>query len=161
MPTGEVQFSSSSVNRPNSWNNTQKAGLSESLTPSIKISHPSMTTSEKSLTPLNPVGRAASQPVLSRQVTRSTAKMAEAEAKTALTNFVTGTDRSSHFEARVNTLADPPPSVHTYMVRIQQIQALWNKEREYETCSGVLSVLNSTDTMTVMLAKSFNDALQH
>jgi len=100
MPTGEVQFSSSSVNRPNSWNNTQKAGLSESLTPSIKISHPSMTTSEKSLTPLNPVGRAASQPVLSRQVTRSTAKMAEAEAKTALTNFVTGTDRSSHFEAR-------------------------------------------------------------
>nr|XP_044249383.1 uncharacterized protein LOC123002820 [Drosophila takahashii] len=80
--------------------------------------------------------------------------MAEAEAKAALTKFVAVTDRVSQFEARVNTPTDPPPSVHTNKVRLQQIQALWDKvEKEYETCSEVISVLNCPDTMEVMQAK--------
>ncbi|XP_070068143.1 uncharacterized protein [Drosophila takahashii] len=80
--------------------------------------------------------------------------MAEAEAKAALTKFVAVTDRVSQFKARVNTPTDPPPSVHTNKVRLQQIQALWDKvEKEYDTCSEVLSVLNCTDTMEVMQAK--------
>jgi len=80
--------------------------------------------------------------------------MAEAEAKTALTKFVTVTDRVSQFEARVNTPADLAPSAHTNKVRFQQIQALWYKvDKEYEMCSQVLYVLNSTDKMTVMQAK--------
>ncbi|XP_044314736.1 uncharacterized protein LOC123037552 [Drosophila rhopaloa] len=80
--------------------------------------------------------------------------MADAEAKAALTKFVAVTDRVSQFEARVNTPTDPPPSVHTNKVRLQQIQALWDKvEKEYETSSEVLSLVDSTDTMEVMQAK--------
>jgi len=44
--------------------------------------------------------------------------MAEAEAKTALRKFLTVSDRVSQFQAMVNTPEDPPPSVHTNMVRL-------------------------------------------
>jgi len=64
------------------------------------------------------VRTAASWPVLSLQVTRSNSKMAEAEAKTALRKFLTVSDRVSQFQAMVNTPEDPPPSVHTNMVRL-------------------------------------------
>ncbi|XP_044317455.1 uncharacterized protein LOC123038061 [Drosophila rhopaloa] len=89
--------------------------------------------------------------------------MADGEAKTALTKFVAVTDRVSQFEARVNIPTDPPPSVHTNKVRLQQIQALWDKvEKEYETCSEDLSLVNSTDTMEVFerCAATLNETIE-
>ncbi|XP_060665226.1 uncharacterized protein LOC132797503 [Drosophila nasuta] len=57
----------------------------------------------------------------------------------ALSNFVSVSDRLVHFESRVRGPAAEDDNVHTYEIRRDRLQALWdNVEAAYSTCADAL-----------------------
>ncbi|XP_060665633.1 uncharacterized protein LOC132797900 [Drosophila nasuta] len=72
----------------------------------------------------------------------------------ALSNFVAVTDRLVHFESRVRGPAAEEDNVHTYEIRRDRLQALWDSvETAYATCADALHRDGDNEGIQAMEAK--------
>ncbi|XP_051864225.1 uncharacterized protein LOC127566245 [Drosophila albomicans] len=72
----------------------------------------------------------------------------------ALSNFVAVSDRLVHFESRVRGPAAEDDNVHTYEIRRDRLQVLWdNVEAAYSTCADALHQDGDSEGTQAMEAK--------
>ncbi|XP_051864327.1 uncharacterized protein LOC127566342 [Drosophila albomicans] len=72
----------------------------------------------------------------------------------ALSNFVAVSDRLVHFESRVRGPAAEDDNVHTYEIRLDRLQALWDSvETAYATCADALHRDGDNEGIQAMEAK--------
>ncbi|XP_060665547.1 uncharacterized protein LOC132797785 [Drosophila nasuta] len=72
----------------------------------------------------------------------------------ALSNFVAVSDRLVHFESRVRGPAAEEDNVHTYEIRRDRLQALWDSvETAYATCADALHRDGDNEGIQAMEAK--------
>ncbi|KAH8403662.1 hypothetical protein KR215_000546, partial [Drosophila sulfurigaster] len=72
----------------------------------------------------------------------------------ALSNFVGVSDKLVHFESRVIGPAAEDDNVHTYEIRRDRLQALWdNVEAAYSTCADALHQDGDSEGTQAMEAK--------
>ncbi|XP_051864162.1 uncharacterized protein LOC127566222 [Drosophila albomicans] len=126
---------------------------SKSATPAaqhrVKVDRPSPSASAKT-----PPLRTSSTAPRSQATTRSVqAKLSETRAM-ALSNFVSVSDRLVHFESRVRGPVAEDDNVHTYEIRRDRLQALWdNVEAAYSTCADALHRDGDSEGTQAMEAK--------
>ncbi|XP_060665550.1 uncharacterized protein LOC132797788 [Drosophila nasuta] len=126
---------------------------SKSATPAaqlrVKVDRPSPSASAKT-----PLLRTSSTALRSQATTRSVhAKFSKTRAM-ALNNFVAVSDRLVQFESRVRGPAAEDDNVHTYEIRRDRLQVLWdNVEAAYSTCADALHQDGDSEGTQAMEAK--------
>ncbi|KAH8391332.1 hypothetical protein KR215_011932, partial [Drosophila sulfurigaster] len=126
---------------------------SKSATPAaqlrVKVDRPSPSASAKT-----PLLRTSSTAPRSQVTTRSVqAKFSKTRAM-ALNNLVAVSDRLVQFESRVRGPAAEDDNVHTYEIRRDRLQVLWdNVEAAYSTCADALHQDGDSEGTQAMEAK--------
>ncbi|XP_051864344.1 uncharacterized protein LOC127566357 [Drosophila albomicans] len=143
LPTTSRRLSSASPAPSGSKSATPAAQLR------VKVDRPSPSASAKT-----PLLRTSSTALRSQATTRSVqAKFSKTRAM-ALSNFVAVSDRLVHFESRVRGPAAEDDNVHTYEIRRDRLQVLWdNVEAAYSTCADALHQDGDSEGTQAMEAK--------